>query len=313
MPNPTITTNYAGMTTGEVLQLLVLGNEAFEKNSFMFHEDIDDKGLELSRMVVGSDLIQPYAAMPANSSNAMAITPRRLDPVEVMLYDEFNPKEFRSFWKEFQKEGPLADKDLAPEIKNAIVANYAPRVNNQLGRLIWQGDKTLASNSPLRFIDGIVTRATADSAVPKVTPAGSLTAANIIAQLTATHQLISDALYADADGTLHMSTRDFRFYQDALIALATKGPTSADLNAPVTTFKGMPIKHYSTFPTNRILFAKASNSANSNLVAGMNKKSDVDNIKIERHRPEGDIYFIKANFSLDVNYGFGEELVLYNP
>jgi hypothetical protein len=311
MPNPVITSNYAGMTTGEVLQLLVLGNEAFEKNSFMFHEDIDDKGLELSRMVVGSNLIQPYAAMPANPSNGMTFSPRRLDPVEVMLYDEFNPKEFRSYWKEFQKEGPLADKDLDPAIKNAIVANYASRVNNQLGRLIWSGDTTTAAE--LRFINGIITKATADANVPKVTPAGNLTAANIIAQLTATHALISDALYDDADGTLHMSTRDFRFYQDALIALTTKGPTSADLNAPVTTFKGMPIKHYSTFPTNRILFAKASNSQSSNLVAGMNANSDVDNIKIERYRPEGDIYFIKANFSLDVNYGFGEELVLYNP
>lgn len=311
MPNPVITTNYAGMTTGEVLQLLVLGNEAFEKNSFMFHEDIDDKGLELSRMVVGSNLIQAYAAMPANPSNAMTFTPRRLDPVEVMLYDEFNPKEFRSYWKEFQKEGPLADKDLDPAIKNAIVANYAKRVNNQLGQLIWSGDKS--TNGALKFIDGIVTKATADANVPKVTPAGNLTAANIIAQLTATHALISDALFADAEGTLHMSTRDFRFYQDALVALTQKGPGPDTLNAPITTFKGMPIKHYSTFPTNRILFAKASNSADSNLMAGMNKNSDVDNIKIERHRPEGDIYFIKANFSLDVNYGFGEELVLYNP
>ena len=311
MPNPVITTNYAGMTTGEVLQLLVLGNEAFEKNSFMFHEDIDDKGLELSRMVVGSDLIQAYAAMPANPNNAITISPRRIDPVEVMLYDEFNPKEFRSYWKEFQKEGPLADKDLDPAIKNAIVANYASRVNNQLGRLIWSGDTT--TTGALRFFNGIITKATADANVPKVTPAGNLTAANIIAQLTATHALISDALFADADGTLHMSTRDFRFYQDALIAISTKGPTPDSLNSPVTTFKGMPIKHYSTFPTNRILFAKASNSQSSNLVAGMNANSDVDNIKIERYRPEGDIYFIKANFSLDVNYGFGEELVLYNP
>lgn len=311
MPNPSITSNYAGITTGEALQLLVLGNEAFEKNSFMFHEDIDDKGLELTRMVVGSNLIQPYAAQPTNPSEAMTITPRRLDPVEVMLYDHFNPKEFRSYWKEFQKEGPLADKDIAPEIKNAIVANYAKRVNNQLGQLIWSGDQS--TTGALRFINGIITRATADAAVPKVTPAGNLTVANIIAQLTATHALISDALFADAEGTLHMSTRDFRFYQDALIAISTKGPTPDSLNAPVTTFKGMPIKHYSTFPVNRILFAKASNGATSNLVAGMNKNSDVDDIKIERWRPEGDTYFIKANFSLDVNYGFGEELVLYNP
>lgn len=311
MPNPSITSNYAGITTGEALQLLVLGNEAFEKNSFMFHEDIDDKGLELTRMVVGANLIQPYAAQPSNPSEAMTFSPRRLDPVEVMLYDHFNPKEFRSYWKEFQKEGSLADKDIAPEIKNAIVANYAKRVNNQLGQLIWSGDTT--TTGALRFINGIITKATADANVPKVSPAGNIDATNVIARLTATHALISDALFADADGTLHMSTRDFRFYQDALLAISTKGPTPDSLNAPVTTFKGMPIKHYSTFPTNRILFAKASNGATSNLVAGMNKNSDVDDIKIERWRPEGDTYFIKANFSLDVNYGFGEELVLYNP
>jgi hypothetical protein len=312
MANPTITTNYAGMTTGEVLQLLVLGNEAFQKNSFMFYEDIDDKGLELSRLVVGQNLIQPYAAMPTTPSNAMTFSPRRLDPVEVMLYDVFNPKEFRSYWKEFQKEGPLADKDIDPSIKNAITANYASRVNNQLGRLIWSGDKS--TGAELRYIDGIVTRALADASVLKPATNGNNTAANIIANLTSLHNLVSDALYSDPDGAIHMSTRDYRFYQDALIALANKGPAANTFAAGTTdTFKGMTIKHYSTFPNNFILFAKGTNSPNSNLVSGMNAASDVDNIKIERWRPEGETYFIKANFSLDVNYGFSEELFIYKP
>lgn len=308
MPNPTITTNYAGVTTKDVLQTLVLGNEAFEQQSFMVHEDIDDKGLELALLNVDSNIIQAYSSMPSTPSNASSFTNRTLVPTKLQIYDHINPMAFQAYWKEFQKEGPLADKVLNPQIQAALVGAYAKRAANQLGALIWQGDTSLTTY--LKWIDGIVTKAVAAS-VTGPTPAGNLTSSNVIATLEAMEALIPTTLFADSNMVFHMSTRDFRYYQTAVRALTYKGQGPAE--AVPALFNGRKIKHYSGFPNNYILAAKASASIDSSLHAGVNASNDPENIQIEKWRPEGDIYFLKATFSLAVNFPFASEMVLYKP
>jgi hypothetical protein len=309
MPYPSITTSYTGVSTKDILQLLVLGNEAFEKGALYVHEDIDDKGIELTRMVVASDIIQPYQSMPTVPSNALTITPRRLDPVKMMLFDFINPMEFQSYWKQFQNDGPLEDKVLNPQVQAAIIDAYSKRSDNQLGRLIWQGSKALAAPSPLRYIDGIVTRAIADVNVQKTAATGALTTGNVIAAFNNLDALITDALFEDPDVVFACSTGTFRLYQQAVRALTNKGQGPAEWVPPVCNNRK--ILTFSGFPANYILAGKmTSNSATTNLHAAVNAEDDANNLVIQKWRPEGDLYFIKATFSLDVNYGFGEELFL---
>lgn len=308
MPNPAITTNYAGVTTKDILQIMVLGNEAFEKNSFMIHEDIDDKGLELALLNVDSNIIQAYSSMPSTPSNAASHTNRTLVPTKLQIYDHINPMAYQSYWKEFQQSGPLADKVLNPQIQAAMMDAYAKRANNQLGALIWAGDTSLTTY--LKWIDGIVTKAIAAS-VTGPTPAGAITASNVIAVLTATLATVPDSLFDDPDLSIHMSTRDWRYLGNALDALTYKG-TNYD-RKPVESFGGVPIKHYSGFPNNYVLICKSGANNNSSLHAGVNASNDPDNLVIEKWRPEGDIYFIKATFSLAVNFPFASEMRLYQP
>lgn len=309
MPYPSITTSYAGVSTKDILQLLVVGNEAFEKGALYIHEDIDDKGLELTRMQVANDIIQPYASMPSVPSNALTITPRSLVPVKMMLFDFINPMEFQSYWKQFQQEGPLEDKVMNPQVQAAIIDAYAKRSDNQLGRLIWQGSKALAAPSPLRYIDGIVTRAIADGAVTKTAATGVLTEANVIASFKALDLIITDALYEDPNCVFACSTGTARLYQNAIRALSFKGQSPAE--AVPLMFNNRRIMAFSGFPANYILAGRmTSDAATSNLFAGLNAEDDADNLVIQKYRPESDLYFIKATFSLDVNYGFGEELFL---
>lgn len=308
MPNPSITTNYAGVTTKDILQIAVLGNEAFEKGQFMVHEDVDDKGLELALLNVNSNIIQAYSSMPTTPSNAASHTNRTLVPVKLQIYDHINPMAYQAYWKEFQQEGPLADKVLNPQVQAALVDAYVKRANNQLGALIWQGDTSLTTY--LKWIDGIVTKAIAAS-VTGPTPAGNITASNVIAVLTATLATVDPSLISDPDLTIHMSTRDWRYYGDALDALTYKG-TAYD-RKPAEQFKGVPIQHYSGFPNNYVLICKSGKSVNTSLHAAVNASNDPENLMIERWRPEGDIYFLKMTFSLAVNFPFASEMVLYKP
>lgn len=312
MPFPSITTGYAGVSTKDILQLAVLGNEAFEKGVIAIHEDIDDKGMELTRMAVANDIIQTYASVPNNPSNALTITPRRLDPIKMMIYDFINPMEFQSYWKQFQKEGPLEDKILNPQVQAGIMDAYSKRTDNQLGRLIWQGSKALANPSPLRYIDGIITRAFADANVVKTAATGVLTEANVIASFKALDLLITDALFNDKNMKFACSAGTARLYQNAIRALSFKGQSPAE-NVPLI-FNNREIIPFSGFPADYILAAKLSDDeATAALRAALNATDDSKNLQIEKWRPEADLYFIKATFSLDVNYVFSEEIFLSRP
>jgi hypothetical protein len=311
MPNPTITTSYAGNDIGKILQLSVVGNEAVKKGSFYIHEDVQ-KEKEITRGFVSDNIIQEYQAMPTVPSNALSFTPRKLAPKKMMIYDLINPMDFQSFWEQYQPEGPLADKVLNRDIQRVILEMYTKKSDNQLGRIIWQGNTAAGATSPLRFFNGIVTTAIADSTVIDVTPAGVITESNVIAVLTACDSAIPDALYEDPTMIIHMNTGDFRKYQNAIIAKTYKGQGEAEKVPAI--FKGREIRTYSGFPANYIMVAKAdTNPINTALHMGVNMVNDPENLKLERWRPEGDLYFLKASFMMDVNYAFGEEIVLYQP
>lgn len=311
MANPTISTAYAGSDIGKILQLAVVGNEAVKKGSFYIHENVQ-KTKEITRGFVADNIIQEHQAMPTTPSNALSFTPRNLTPVKMMIFDLINPMEFQSFWEQYQPEGPLADKVLNTDILRVILEMYTKKSDNQLGRLIWQGDKTAGPTSPLRFFDGIVTRAISDADVIDVTPAGNITANNVLSILSSCDTAIPDELYEDPTMIIHMNTGDFRKYQDAIIARDYKGQGEADKVPAI--FKGREIRTYSGFPANHVMIAKAdTNPVNTNLHMGVNMASDTENLKLERWRPEGDLYFLKAAFMMDVNYGISEEVVLYQP
>ena len=61
---------------------------------------------------------------------------------------------------------------------------------------VWQGDTAAGGGSPLRFFDGFIKILGADGAIAP-TPAGNITAANVIGILEDCVQAIPDALYDD--------------------------------------------------------------------------------------------------------------------
>jgi hypothetical protein len=60
-----------------------------------------------------------------------------------------------------------------------------------------------------------------------------------------------------------------------------------------------------------VLICKATTGTDSNLYAGVDGANDVENFKIERLRPEGELFFLKALFKMDVNFSIDSESVFY--
>jgi hypothetical protein len=322
MPYTPITTNYAGDDIGEILELLIIGNEAIEKGVFHIHEGVQ-KQREITRGYVNDNPIQAYQAYPTTPIQALSFIPRVVAPVKMTLFDLINPMDFQSFWQEYQPEGPLVDKVLDTDILRVITDLYSKKADNQLGKMVWQGDTTgtiFAANQNISYFQGVISKLYNDATILKPTPSGNITAANIVTFLGLMDQIIPDTLYNVEEYAIHMSTANCRMYLDYLVnTLTYKGPGPSDISTNNNvlnnlTYKGRKIINYTGFPSNFMLMGKAStNPVITHFHMAMNAENDPENLKIERWRPEGDLYFIKANMSMDVNVSFPEEMVLYRP
>lgn len=310
MASPVLTSNYNGDVLDYIITEAVTGNEAVQKGSVYVIPDVVDE-ISIAKMVSSANPIIPREAMPTTKSATVTWSEAKLTPVNMMIYiPDINPRVFEAAWREFQPTGGLPDKVLDPNIQRVFAEVVLKQAQNQIGRLMWQGDNTLATSNPLHFFNGYITRALASGTNIDVTNIGVITTANVITVLDNCDALVPDALYDDPDMVIHMNTGDFRKYQNAVRALSFKGQGPADQVPAI--HNGREIRHYSGFPVNKVLICKATTGTDSNLYAATEKVTDVENFKIERLRPEGEHFFLKALFKMDANFSIDSESVFYS-
>lgn len=307
MASPALTSNFNGDVLDYIITEAVTGNQAFEKGSVYAIENVMEK-ISIAKMVSSSNPIGDREAMPSTKTATVTWSESTLEPRDMMVYiDDINPRVFESAWRPFQPKGGLPDKVLDPNIQKVFADVVLKQVQNQIGRLIWQGDTT--TSAELKYFNGFITRAAASSTNIDVTNIGLITAANVLAVLEDCNNSVPDSLYEDPDMVFHMSTTSFRLFQEADRALTYKGKGPSD--AAGQQFAGREIRHYSGFPNNKVLVCKATTGTDSNLYMATDKVRDVENFKIERLRPEGEHFFLKALFKMDANFSIDSESVYY--
>lgn len=309
MASPVLTSNYNGDVLDYIITEAVTGNEAVEKGSIYVIPDVPNK-ISIAKMVSSANPIIDREAMPTTKSATVTWSEATLTPVDMMIYiPDINPRIFEAAWRPFQPKGALPNKVLDPNIQKVFADVVLKQAQNQIGRLFWQGSTALAASNPLHFFNGYVTRAAASSTNIDVSNIGAITASNIIAVLEDVNNAIPDALFEDPDMIFHVSTTTYRMYQEALRASTYKG---LEYQAGLAgTFAGREVRHYSGFPANVVLACKATTGTDSNLYAATDKINDVENFIIEKLRPEGEHYFLKALFKMDANFSIDSESVYY--
>jgi len=309
MAQPTFSSNFNGDVLDYIITEAVTGNEAIQKGSVYVIEDVMEK-VSIAKMVSSANPIIDREAMPTTNSATVTWSESTLTPVNMMIYvKDINPRIFENAWRPFQPKGALPNKVLDPFVQRTFVDTVLKQAQNQVGRLMWQGDVSLASSNPLHFFDGYVTRAAASSTNIDVTNIGVITEANVLTVLADCDEEVPDALYEDRDMVFHMNTGDFRKFQNAVRALSFKGQGPAEMVPGI--FNGREIRHYAGFPANKVLVSKATTGTDSNLYAAVDKVRDVENLIIEKLRPEGEHYFLKALFKMDANFSIDSESVYY--
>lgn len=309
MASPVVTSNFNGSVLDYIITEAVVGNEAFDKGSVYVMEDVQEK-ISIAKMTSSANPIIRNEAMPTTKSATVTWSEATLEPANMMIFiPDINPRLFENVWREFQPKGALPDKILDPRIQKTFADVVLKQAQLQIGKLLWQGDTTLADSTRLNFFNGYVTRAIASSTNIDVTNIGVISAANVMTVLENVIAAIPDALFENPDFYLHMSTATYRIYLRADRALSTKG--SEPQGAADSMYGEVKIRHYSQFPANTILGAVATNGTDSQFYAAVDKQRDVENFKIERLRPEGELFFLLAKFKMDANTSNDSETVLY--
>jgi hypothetical protein len=308
MASVNVTSAYVGNTVDTLLELMVLGNQAVQKGSVHVEVDVK-KALYLPRITADADQLQTRAETPSSPSDSFTYAERSLTPLDAMFYDTVNPRYFEAVWRPFQPTGPLVDRVDNPQVLNAILRETVKTVGAQLGKIIWQGDT--AGAAAIAFFDGYEKIIANDAASIKATPSGAITAANVISILELVEAAIPDAIYEDPNVIFHMSTQDLRLYKEAARALDFKGSNITE--ALDERFAGRAIRSYSGLSKNKIIVAKATTGTDSNLWAGVDVEGDEENVKVERYRPESELFIVKVLFKYAVQVAQPEESVIYLP
>lgn len=321
-------TVYAGEAAEFFLLRPVVEMDTYEKGCVSIQDGIK-KQHTIDRMEI-SNFIQDPAATPTSQGSILVdyvqLIPQRFD-----LYMEFNPHDFEVsfFAPELQKL--LLDRALPPTASNFLLLQLMRRVNQYYEYSIWQQAfkynpsspsyvappadlLTQTKNSNFYYFDGLIEKALSDANTIQVGSAVALTAANIRGWFESAIELVPQAFLAKygAGGLkILVSNKDWLKYNAALRTDAFKNQDTTGESQD--KWNGYDVVRLAGLPENIFFMCVANpNPQSSNSFIGVNEFTDKDNLKMAPILTFSDLWAVRAEQKVDVQWGFTDQLVMYN-
>lgn len=309
MPLTLANSNYGGEVLEQIYLEIGLGNEVAKENIATVITDVAGKH-SLPKASSTELPIGPYASgIPQAETVTTTYAERELDMQPATVYYEFNPDDWHgTLWKLWQSKGDFTNLEINAEIMSSVLALLQNKIGQHYSLLCFQGDKNLAANTKMNYINGWLTRAIADAAVIKPTPAGNITAQNFVDILIATWSAIPSIFVKDPDFTLKVSTNVWKLIQTGNIDMkkAFMGVLGMGLaDAQFLTSKIIP---FDSMPDHYILGSKQDN-----LFTGFWVNPNDESVRIDRVANNSREWFLRMDMKLDVNYISSKQIVLYTP
>ncbi len=303
-------TTYSGEVASSFIVKAAIGNEIVQGGHVMVKDGIKKK-FTIPRMTVSDDFIQDRVPTPVSGNagtgqGTITVDARVLEPNDYMIYQEFNPRDFEDHWEAVNLNPTLIDRRLPVTVESVILQEVMKKHNQWLGGAIMRGDTNLTTN--LKYFNGLITRAIADSDVPKVASPVILTVSNIEAQLEASLATVPAAVLYDPNLKVFVSYKTAQLWERAQRAAGFKGIDNT--MAGLMRFAGRQMVYLYGMPDNTIFWAKGAPDMTSNLWFGLNSKDDAT-VQIAKLQANSELYFIKMLCKADTNYGYGAETALY--
>jgi hypothetical protein len=304
-----ITSTYAGESAGMYIAAATLQGATLGGNLITIKPNIKLK--EVVKKVVTTGLLAD-ATCDFDPTGTVTITSRILTPKSLQVNLEVCKTDFRSDWDAISM-GFSANDILPPTFQAFFAQEIANQVNGSIESAIWHGVEATSGS-----FGGFVPLMTADGDV--IDEAGTtVTASNVIAELTTVVNKIPNNVINEPDMTLYVSNLVGNSYITALGGFIAAGVGGSGTNAQGTqwhtrgqglSFNGIQMVIVPGLNTSFMVAAQRSN-----LWYGTGLLDDANSVSIldmAEHDLSQNVRF-GLRFTAAVQYGISSEIVLYTP
>ncbi|HWB91017.1 MAG TPA: hypothetical protein VG605_04175 [Puia sp.] len=281
-----------------------------------------------------SNFIQRRAATPVSQGANISVDGKVIVPKDLMLYIEFNPRDYEQHWFAVQLDPKLIDRELPPTAEEFTMLQTMKRLNEFFEMHTWRGrimydtqgqavDPTtkgaLAGDAAYFYFDGLIYKLLSDASTIQVSSPATLvsgTAAggqeNIGAAFLRCYNLVPRAIlfkYGPKGLKFHVSYATQQVYEDFLTTQQFKNNDTTEKG--INRYKGYDVVPLAGMPDNTIVVAVSEPGIDSNLWLGCNSVDDEKGLKLAPLQANSEMWFIKGLFKIDTQAGFPDFVVLY--
>lgn len=333
-------TSWSGPAASYMITRAVVGADTIQKGA-IYVEDGIRKKKTIPRVEV-SDFMQKRAATPVNKGK-VAVDGAVLTPQDLMLYYEFNPRDYEAHFYAEQLAPKLLGRELPVTAENFMMMQTMKRLNEFFENAIWKsridydptGNAILpsakgdaASGTPLYdsdgspalyYFDGLIKKALDNTGTIAVSTPATLVAGtagggeeNIGAAFLRCLNLVPQALlfrYGIGGLKFLVNYKTKLVYEDWLTTTATfKNNNFTEQGQNL--YKGYSVQPLAGMPDNTIVVCIAKPDVDSNLWLGINSTED-NQLQLQRLQNNSELFFVKGLFKMDTQIGFADQLVVY--
>jgi hypothetical protein len=309
MPNPNITTTYAGQWAGKYVSAALLSAPTIEGGGVTVMPNIKFKSV-IQRLET-TNFLQD-ATCDFNPAGQVNLTERILEVKDLQVNMTLCKKEFHSTWQSIEM-GYSSFDTLPKSFADYLIAYAAEKVAAANEVSIWQGNGGLSGQ-----FDGLFTTAQADPALPPAQniAGGVINAGNVIPALQSVYDAIPASLFGKPDLKIYVAQNVLKAYVAALGGFSALATSNSGVNAQGTmwynngmvTFNGVPIFMANGLPTSSMMA-----TTTSNLYFGCSLLSDTQEVRvIDTSATLGDDNVrVIMRYAAGAQYGVIEDIVIY--
>ena len=302
-----ITSTYAGQFSGKYIAAALLSGNTIEQGGIEVKPNIKYK--EVIKKVATSGLIGNGSCDFTNAGN-VTLTERIIQPEEFQVNLELCKTPFVSDWEAVQM-GYSAFEKMPPKFSDFLIAHVAAEVAQKTEQNIWNG-----ANATAGEFDGLVTLFKADGDVSDITGT-TVTHANVIAEMGKVVDACPSAIYGKEDLNLYISKNVAKAYVRALggysIGVGANG--IGDQGQMWYSGQGLSFDGVNIFMANGLNDNQMVLTQKSNLYFGTGLLNDMNLVKVLDMADLDGSQNVRVimRFTSGVQYGYGSEVVLYDP
>jgi len=308
----TVTSTYAGEFAGEYIAAALLSASTIDDGGLTVKANISYKEV-IKKLATGA--LVTAAGCDFTPTSTVTLTERIIEPKELQVNLQLCKKSFVDDW-ESQSMGYGLGQTLPPKFSDFMIAHVAAEVAQNTELCIWQGNVAASSNNSFDGFEKIILAAASSiPAAQKITKT-TLTASNIIAELSKVVDAIPGSLYGKEDLFIYIGSKAAKFYVQALGGFAAAGLGANGVNNMGTQWwnnGSLSVNGVKIFVCPGMSDNKMYAAQRSNLYFGTGLLNDTNQVKVlDMADLDGsDNVRMIMRFTSGVQFGIAEDLVQY--